>query len=197
MRVGRLARSRTWLVIGAAVASAALLGAACTGGSEEKATPAKGSPTAATKTSPTSAATPAATKAAATTAPAPTGSPKAAAPAAPAPTTALRVADTPLGKILVDNNGLTLYTFKNDPTDASKSVCNGNCANIWPPAYAPTAGAPTKPAEAGGTIAIVTRDDGTKMIAYNGLPLYRYQPDTAPGETKGEGVGGNWTVARP
>lgn len=197
MRVGRIARSRAWLVVGVA-ASAVLLSAACAGGTETKATPAKGSPTAATKASPATATTPAATpKAAGTTAPAATGSPKAAPAAPPAPTTGLRVADTSLGKVLVDNNGLTLYTFKNDPKDATKSACNGNCAGIWPPAFAPTAGAPTKSADAGGTIAIVTRDDGTKMIAYNGAPLYRYTPDTAPGETKGEGVGGNWSVARP
>ncbi len=193
MRVGRIARSRGWLVLGVA-ASAMLLSAACSGGEEGTATPAKSSATTATKASPTTAATP---KAAGTTAPAATGSPKAASAAPAAPTTGLRVADTPLGKVLVDNNGLTLYTFKNDPKDATKSACNGNCAGIWPPAFAPTAGAPTKSADAGGTIAIVTRDDGTKMIAYNGAPLYRYTPDTAPGETKGEGVGGNWSVARP
>lgn len=195
MRAGGFVRSRSWLIIGVAISSVALLGAACSGGTAEKATPAKGSPTAASKASATTAATPAATtKAAATTAPTPAGSPKAAAPAA---TTGLKVADTPLGKVIVDNNNLTLYTFKNDPTDGSKSACNGNCAAIWPPAFAPEGGAPTKVAEIGGAIAIVTRDDGTKMIAYKGQPLYRYAQDQAAGDTKGEGVGGNWTVARP
>jgi predicted lipoprotein with Yx(FWY)xxD motif len=196
-----LRASWSWSAIGVVVASGALLGAACAGG--EEATPAKGTATSAatsaTKASPTTAATPAATtKAAATTAPAATGSPKAAAtPGATTPTTALRVGDTSLGKVIVDNNGFTLYTFKNDPPNGDKSACNGNCASIWPPAFAPATGEPQKAAEATGTVKIITRDDGTKQIAYNGLPLYRYQPDTAPGEVKGEGVGGNWNVARP
>ncbi|MFN8638904.1 MAG: hypothetical protein U0360_05485 [Dehalococcoidia bacterium] len=172
----------------------ALVGAACSGGSTP-ATPAKSTATTAAKASATTAATPAATpKAAATTAPTPAGSPKAAAPAA---TTGLKVADTSLGKVIVDNNNMTLYTFKNDPTDGSKSACNGNCAAIWPPAFTPETGAPTKAAEITGAVATVNRDDGTKMIAYKGQPLYRYAQDQAPGDTKGEGVGGNWTVARP
>ncbi len=193
MRVRGLVRSRSWLMSGAALAAFALLGAACSGGETE--TKATTSPTAASKAAATSAATPAATTKAAATA---TAAAKAAATAGPStPTTALRVAETSLGKVIVDNNGLTLYIFKNDPPNGDKSVCNGNCANIWPPAFAPATGEPTKSADMTGTIKIITRDDGSKMIAYNGLPLYRYQPDTAPGEVKGEGVGGNWNVARP
>ncbi|MCC6238460.1 MAG: hypothetical protein IT299_12940 [Dehalococcoidia bacterium] len=179
-----------------ALASVALLGAACSGGTETKATATSAATTAATtKAAATTAATPAATTKSAAT---PTASAKAAStPGATTPTTALRVADTSLGKVIVDNNGMTLYTFKNDPPNGDKSACNGNCAGIWPPALAPTSGDPTKSADVTGTVKIITRDDGSKMIAYNGLPLYRYQPDTAPGDVKGEGVGGNWNVARP
>lgn len=196
MRVRGFVRSRTWLTAGVALASLALLGAACAGESETKATATTKATTAATtKAAATTAATPAATTKADAT---PTASAKAAStPGATTPTTALRVAETSLGKVIVDNNGLTLYTFKNDPPNGDKSACNGNCANIWPPAFAPASGEPTKAAELTGTVKIITRDDGSKMIAYNGLPLYRYQPDTAPGEVKGEGVGGNWLVARP
>ncbi len=194
MRAGGLIRSRSWLAVSVAISSMALVGTACSGGTTE-ATPAKSSATTVSKASATTAATPAATpKAAATTAPAATGSPKAAAPAA---TTGLKVAETSLGKVIVDNNNMTLYTFKNDPTDGSKSACNGNCAAIWPPAFTPETGAPTKTADITGAIATVTRDDGTKMIGYKGQPLYRYAQDQAAGDTKGEGVGGNWSVARP
>jgi predicted lipoprotein with Yx(FWY)xxD motif len=175
------------LVAGAALTALALL-AACGGGEQAKPAPT------ASKTA-TAATTPAATAKATATA-ASTGTPKAAATSTPSATT-LRVGDTALGKVLVDEKGMTLYTFKNDPTDASKSACNGNCAAIWPPLAAPASGSPTKPAEASGAIAVVTRDDGSKQVAYGGLPLYRYQADSAPGETKGEGAGGNWTVARP
>jgi predicted lipoprotein with Yx(FWY)xxD motif len=124
-----------------------------------------------------------------------TSSPAAATAAAGA--TTVRIGDTSLGKVLVDEQGMTLYTFKNDPPNEGKSVCNGNCASIWPPVPAPASGTATKPAEAAGAIVAITRDDGSKQVAYAGQPLYRYAPDTAAGETKGEGVGGNWFVARP
>lgn len=196
MRVRGFVRSRSWLTAGVALASVALLGAACSGGAETKATATSKATTAATtKAAATTAATPAATTKSAPTAAA---SPKAAStPGATTPTTALRVAETSLGKVIVDNNGMTLYTFKNDPPNGDKSACNGNCATLWPPAFAPASGDPTKSADVTGTVKLITRDDGSKMISYNGLPLYRYASDAAPGETKGEGVGGNWSVARP
>ncbi len=46
-----------------------------------------------------------------------------------------------------------------------------------------------------GKFSLVTRDDGTKQVAYNGSPLYRYTPDKAPGDTNGQGVGNVWFVA--
>ena len=95
-----------------------------------------------------------------------------------------------------DREGFTLYTFENDRNDtdgdgAGDSDCNGGCAETWPPLYADAA------ATDGGAFTIVARDDGTRQWALNGLPLYFYAPDQAPSETRGEGVGGVWYVARP
>lgn len=182
-------KSTRWLTAGVALTAVALL-AACTGAAE-KATPT--STAAKSATSAATAAAPAKTTATATaTAPA-----KAAVPPAPTtPTTAITVKDTSGGKILVDNNGMTLYTFKNDPTDSTKSVCNGNCANVWPPAFAPATGSATKPAEAAAALTVITRDDGAKQLAYNGMPLYRFNQDTAAGDAKGEAIA-NWLFARP
>jgi predicted lipoprotein with Yx(FWY)xxD motif len=50
---------------------------------------------------------------------------------------------------------------------------------------------------AAGALALVTRDDGTKQVSYNGQPLYYYTPDKAAGDTTGQGVGGVWFVAAP
>ena len=58
-------------------------------------------------------------------------------------------------------------------------------------------GAPPKPAGANGTLATITRDDGTMQVTYNGMPLYGFAADKAPGDTKGDGVGGVWSVAKP
>lgn len=100
-----------------------------------------------------------------------------------------------LGQILTDSAGLTLYTFKNDTAGSGTSACSGGCASAWPPAT--VTGTPTKPAEATGEIGTIRRDDGTMQVTYKGMPLYRFAQDSAPGDTKGQGVGNIWFVAQP
>jgi predicted lipoprotein with Yx(FWY)xxD motif len=48
-----------------------------------------------------------------------------------------------------------------------------------------------------GTLATFTRDDGSQQVTYNGMALYLYQSDAAPGDTTGQGVGNNWFVVAP
>ncbi len=101
-----------------------------------------------------------------------------------------------LGNGRRDRSGFRLYTFENNRNDtdgdgAGDSDCNGNCAEVWPPLFA-EAGATES-----GAYTIIDRDDGTRQWALNGLPLYFYAPDQAAGETRGEGAGGVWYVARP
>ena len=100
-----------------------------------------------------------------------------------------KAANTTLGKVLVDSKGMTLYTFAKD--SAGKSVCNGPCAQNWPPL---AAGANAKN---GDGYSVITRDDGSKQWAYKDLPLYGWVKDTKPGDTTGEGVGQAWHVAKP
>ena len=96
------------------------------------------------------------------------------------------------GSILTSADGMTLYTFIQDAP--GKGNCNGSCAATWPPVTTTAASAPTVDG-APGTFSLVTRSDGTKQVAYNGSPLYRYTPDKAPGDTNGQGVGNVWFVA--
>ena len=91
--------------------------------------------------------------------------------------------------ILVDDNGMSLYTF--DPDTATSSACNGGCARNWPPLAAPT------DADEAGKFTTITRNDGTKQWAYDGQPLYLWVNDRNPGDTTGDGVGGTWHLARP
>ena len=98
-----------------------------------------------------------------------------------------------LGNYLVDDKGMTLYTFKNDTSGASN--CTGNCATLWPPLSAQVA--PTGDTGVTGTFALITRADGTMQVTYNGMPLYYYSGDKAAGDTTGQGVGGVWAVAVP
>jgi predicted lipoprotein with Yx(FWY)xxD motif len=108
--------------------------------------------------------------------------------------TTILVRDDPtLGKILTDSRGFTLYVFSKD--SSGKSVCNDQCAVNWPPLMAD--GAATAPDGVTGTLSLITRDDGSQMVAYNGKPLYTYIKDTDPEDTYGQGVGNVWSVATP
>src|SRR3954452_24776150 len=51
--------------------------------------------------------------------------------AKPASGSSVRTARTPLGTVLVDGQGRTLYLFEKDSGAASS--CTGACASIWPP----------------------------------------------------------------
>ena len=90
--------------------------------------------------------------------------------------------DTAKGKAWVDGKGMALYTFAKDKAD--KSNCNGKCAVEWPP-LAVAAGA-----KASGDWTIVARDDGSKMWAFKGHPLYAFVDDKKPGQVTGDGKDG-------
>jgi predicted lipoprotein with Yx(FWY)xxD motif len=111
----------------------------------------------------------------------------------PVSDTAVGVAETPeLGQFLTDSKGMTLYIFSNDVPGSGKSVCNDECAVNWPPYYAEDE---TLPAGVPGELTEIIRDDGTEQTAYNGMPLYYWIEDQAPGDTTGQGVGDVWWVA--
>jgi len=101
-----------------------------------------------------------------------------------------KVSQTPKGAILVDNNGMTLYTFDRD-TSGSKSSCDGKCTERWTPLAAPA------DAIAKGDFTVVTRSDGSKMWADRFRPLYTSLSDRAPGDTNGFDGANLWHVARP
>lgn len=116
--------------------------------------------------------------------------PPVAGPAAAAEVTAgLATSVTPLGTI-VTMDGFTVYRFDKDKANPSKSACTGDCATAWPPLLGD--GTPQLTGVPADRIGTVGRPDGTQQLTLNGWPLYRYAKDTAPGDTKGEGVGGTW-----
>lgn len=92
--------------------------------------------------------------------------------------------------------GLTLYTFDNDPGDGT-SICNGGCADVWPPLYADLMSI-TPSAD----FKIITRDNGSEQWAYKGKPLYLFagRPDLGvPADTQAGDIFGlqvpNWSLA--
>jgi predicted lipoprotein with Yx(FWY)xxD motif len=102
----------------------------------------------------------------------------------------LKAADTAKGKTFVDAEGMTLYTFDKDA--GGNSMCNGPCAENWPPLAAADDAKPT------ADMTIVVRDDGKKMWAYKGKPLYTFKKDMAAGDVNGDGfMNGVWHMAKP
>jgi predicted lipoprotein with Yx(FWY)xxD motif len=100
----------------------------------------------------------------------------------------LTVGDSPLGAIVVDGEGRTLYVFTSDT--GSESTCYGECETSWPPLVGDVTAGPGITGELGTT----TRTDGVAQVTLNGHPLYYYASDVNPGDTSGQGVGDVWFV---
>lgn len=118
-------------------------------------------------------------------------------PTRPAAGTALETESTPIGRIVVNGSGNTLYSFDGDRPGSSR--CLGACATAWPPLTSdgkPSAGDGIDASK----ISLLKRPDGTDQVAYGGRPLYFFSGDGAPGEVKGRdvrGFGFVWRVLSP
>ncbi|WP_298485470.1 hypothetical protein [uncultured Maribacter sp.] len=97
------------------------------------------------------------------------------------------------GNILTDANGISLYYFSKDVKGDSE--CAGGCLAAWPLFYDENL-IVDEGLEA-ADFGVITREDGAKQNTYKGWPLYYFGSDTAAGETKGDGVGDNWYIAKP
>ena len=91
--------------------------------------------------------------------------------------------------MIVDDDGMTLYTFDRD-TVPGKSACTGNCAATWPAALADSYDKPT------GEWGFIAAQGGHQWT-YKGHPLYRFSGDKKAGQKTGDGVAGVWHIAKP
>jgi predicted lipoprotein with Yx(FWY)xxD motif len=118
----------------------------------------------------------------------------ASAPAGVAPTTTIGLAGSPLGSLLVDQQGRTVYLFERDTSGVS--TCYEACAAAWPPVL--TSGTPAAAVDVSrGDLGTTTRRDGARQVTYHGHPLYRFAGDRKPGDTAGQGLeafGAEWYV---
>ncbi len=101
-----------------------------------------------------------------------------------------------LGKYLIAYNGMTLYTYSKDTTEAS--TCYDKCAQNWPP-YLVGAEDNVNNVKLGvnGKVGSTLRTDGGIQVTYNGHPLYFYVKDAESGDTTGQNVGSVWFVVKP
>jgi predicted lipoprotein with Yx(FWY)xxD motif len=98
--------------------------------------------------------------------------------------------------LVAGSNGMTVYTFASDTAGSGKSACSGGCLTKWPAVTVAAAVTPTAGNGVSGTLATITRaDNGSLQVTYNGLPLYFYAGDKAPGDTNGSYP--NWNLVKP
>lgn len=107
----------------------------------------------------------------------------------------LAVAQTSLGEVLVDGQGKTVYVFDKDAKGATASACTDQCATTWPAVVA-TAATPTGDG-VDADLASITGVSGEPQVTVDGLPVYTFAKDTAPGDVMGQGVMGKWWVLSP
>ncbi len=117
-----------------------------------------------------------------------------------ASTVAATVEAKPVGSVgtvlVAGSNGMTLYNFAKDVKDSGTSACTDQCLVTWPALTVPAGGTPIAGAGVTGTLATITRaDNGQLQVTYNGLPLYFFSGDSAPGDANG--VYTNWVVVNP
>lgn len=103
----------------------------------------------------------------------------------------VNLADTSLGSVLADGEGRILYVFTADAEGVSN--CSGDCLANWPALLSATVPALGAGLDA-GDFAVMARSEGGSQVTFNGMPLYYFVGDTAPGQTTGQGVGEKWFV---
>jgi len=110
----------------------------------------------------------------------------------PVGTTVLIVQHSNLGWVMAKADGYVVYTYAKDSKDGAPT-CTGSCASVWTPVTGmPKAG----PADNfPGSFGVVTGAGGTKVITYNGYPLYTYAGASTL-STKGNGIDGAWHVIK-
>jgi predicted lipoprotein with Yx(FWY)xxD motif len=107
----------------------------------------------------------------------------------------VEVTDSEFGKILIDSDGRTLYSFDKESTD--RPECFGACAEAWPPFY--TKGEPQAGKGVKQDLLGTTDHEGKDLVTYDGHPLY-YYVNEGPNQVLCQGVeefGGLWLVVAP
>ena len=91
-----------------------------------------------------------------------------------------------VGTTLVNSDGNTLYFA--DQENNGSIRCLDACTRFWMPLAVPAGAELTAGAGVSGTLATVTRPDGTVQATYDGKPLYTFAEDSGPGHAEGNGL---------
>lgn len=100
------------------------------------------------------------------------------------------------GTVLVDDQRMTLYHLGAETAGGIGSLtCTGPCTRTWHPLLLPPGD--LKPAPGPGVpnrLGLVLRPGGREQVTYNNQPLYTYAGDSRPGQDRGQGRDGGWSV---
>jgi predicted lipoprotein with Yx(FWY)xxD motif len=112
-----------------------------------------------------------------------------------APATTQAVAGREIGSLgtlmVAVSNNMTLYTFTKDVAGSGTSACTGGCLTTWPALTVAAGAIPTGDASVKGQLGVIVRaDNGATQVTFDGLPLYFFSKDVAPGDTNG--IYPNW-----
>ncbi|MGW4200459.1 COG4315 family predicted lipoprotein [Streptomyces sp. NPDC004726] len=111
------------------------------------------------------------------------------APPKPAAVSSIKVADSALGRILVDESGRTLYGFTKDKRGASE--CDADCIAVWP-ALTTDKDITAGPGARAALLKETRLGEGADQTVYGDWPLYYYVGDATPGDVNGQGLDGEW-----
>lgn len=114
---------------------------------------------------------------------------------APAGTADLTTAETSLGEVVVDGEGMAVYYFLKDEPGSGTSACTGDCLTAWPPVLAES----EEPVVEGvtGDVGTIETPDGEHQVTVDGRPVYLFAQDVAAGDVNGQGVNDVWYAVAP
>jgi predicted lipoprotein with Yx(FWY)xxD motif len=113
---------------------------------------------------------------------------------AAAATTDLAAWESPLGSIVVDGTGRTVYVFDKDTAGAA-SACTGACVSLWP-ALTTTSSAPSV-SGISGEVGTAPTADGKEQVTLDGHRLYTFSGDSGTQQMTGQGYMGIWWAVAP
>lgn len=103
----------------------------------------------------------------------------------------VKIAQSDLGPILVDQMGRTLYAFTKD--ENKSSACDADCVAVWPALTSES----TVEAKDGADVKLVSQIEESSQAVYGKWLLYYYVGDQVPGDLNGQGVDDEWFAIAP
>jgi predicted lipoprotein with Yx(FWY)xxD motif len=101
-----------------------------------------------------------------------------------------------IGFYLTNGSGFTLYFRSTDTPNSGNTTCTSStCETNWPVFYSATLSLP--PGLNASSFSTITPYNGTKILTYDGYPLYYWTHDAKPGDTTGQGTGGFYAATLP